>query len=501
VEEFGFFGVFTEIFLVVKKKIMYFGRNLPWNKKKILAAIEQNQKMVETEVLGSEEDRSKYRKFNVIPEHGLGEEEIYAELEEYRQMSKLNYDNGKISGTVYNSDERLTELLVKSMAKFPWANPLHPTVFRGVRKMESEIVSMVVDIYNGTEIGACGTTTSGGTESILMAVRTYREWAKAEKGITRPHMIIPTTAHAAFNKAANYFGIRLTHIPMDPITCKVNLKALKKAICSNTIMIVGSCPQFPHGIIDDIEALSVIALKYKIGLHVDCCLGSFIVPFMEKIGFKMPLFDFRLPGVTSISCDTHKYGFAPKGSSVIMYRTPDLRRYQYFSLPDWLGGVYISPSIAGSRPGNLLVGCWASLVYHGYDGYLASAKKIIEKTKIMVNAVQKHEDLFIFGNPLGSVFAFGSKQHNIYNVGGLLGEKGWDVGFIQYPSGLHISVTAMMREDLFEKDLDEAMSEVREKPELMTEEARLYGSAASIPDRSLVERLACGYIDALYTTL
>jgi sphinganine-1-phosphate aldolase len=278
-------------------------------------------------------------------------------------MAKHSPEEGKTSGSVYNCDKQLNQVILNSMAKYAWANPLHPQTFPGVRKMEAEIVVMVVDMFHGTEIGACGTMTSGGTESILMAIRAHREWAKDQKGITSPHMILPVTAHPAFDKAADYFGIRVTHIAYDPVTYQVDIRKLKQAICRNTILIVGSCPSFPHGCQDDILTLSGIAIKNNIGLHVDCCLGGFIAPFMEAAGYPIPPFDFRVPGVTSISADPHKYGYSPKGSSVVLYRTPELRQYQYFCCTDWPGGVYASPSIAGSRPGNIIVGCWAAMVY------------------------------------------------------------------------------------------------------------------------------------------
>jgi sphinganine-1-phosphate aldolase len=368
--------------------------------------------------------------------------------------------------------------------------------------MEAEVVAMVVDMYNGTDIGACGTMTSGGTESILMAVRAHKEWAREEKGITSPHMILPVTAHAAFDKAGDYFGIRITHVPIDPVTCKVDIRKVKSAICSNTILVVGSAVGFPHGIQDDIVALSDLAIKNNIGLHVDCCLGGFIVPFMEAAGYPIPPFDFRVPGVTSISCDPHKYGYAPKGNSVVLYRTPELRRHQYFCAPNWPGGVYASPSVAGSRPGNLVVGCWAAMVHIGKSRYVEYTRKIVQKTLKMRQAVETHPELKIFGNPLGSILAFGSDKIDVYKVGNYLSEKGWDFGWLQFPSGIHISVTILIDEESFVKDLEYAMEEIRKQPFAPpTGQAKTYGAATSIPDRSIIDRIARGFIDTLYAPL
>lgn len=228
------------------------------------------------------------------------------------------------------------------MELFAWSNPLHPDVFPGVRTCEAEIVAcvrlicfpfspiQVVDLYHGSKLGACGILTSGGTESILMAVRAHKEWAREMKGILEPHIVLPVTAHPAFDKAADYLGVRVTHVALDARTRKVTVRAMRRAITRNTIMIVGSAPsygfvefsflliqpRYPHGILDDVSELATLAENYGVGFHVDCCLGGFIVPFLTECGIQVPPFDFRCHGVTSISCDTHKYGFAPKGTSV-----------------------------------------------------------------------------------------------------------------------------------------------------------------------------------------
>jgi len=388
------------------------------------------------------------------------------------------------------------------VAKYAWANPLHPQTFPGVRKMEAEIVVMVVDMYHGTDLGACGTMTSGGTESILMAVRAHREWGVDQKGISRPHIIIPVTAHPAFDKAADYFGIRVTHVPLDTATYQVDIRKVKQAICSNTVLLVGSCPSFPHGAQDDIVALSELAIKYNIGLHVDCCLGGFIAPFMEAAGYSIPPFDFRVPGVTSISCDPHKYGCTPKGSSVVLYRSPELRQYQYFSCTDWPGGVYASPSIAGSRPGNIIVGCWAAMVYIGREKYIEYTRKIVEKTLKMRQAVESYPELKIFGDPLGSILAFRSDTLDVYKVGTYLSEKAWEIGWLQFPAGIHISVTILINEEAFIEDLAYAMGEIRKQPYApATGAAKTYGTSTTIPDRSIIDRIARGFLDALYTPL
>ncbi|KZO98805.1 PLP-dependent transferase [Calocera viscosa TUFC12733] len=269
-----------------------------------------------------------------IPLEGKTPEWIDEEMERMDKQERGDFwKEGKVSGGIYHGGEDLNAIIVSAMKKFVVSNPLHPDVFPAIRRMDAEIVAMCLRMYNNPS--GAGTTTTGGTESILMSCKTHRDWGRAVKGIKEPEIVVPVSAHAAFNKASSYFGIKLHAIPVDPITRKADIERVRRAINPNTVMIVGSAVNFPDGCMDDISALSKLAKKHKVGLHVDCCLGSFIMPFMEKAGYPIAPFDFRLEGVTAISCDTHKYGFAPKGTSVIMYRDAELRKFQYFSMTTW----------------------------------------------------------------------------------------------------------------------------------------------------------------------
>lgn len=311
-----------------------------------------------------------------LPSVGRPAEWIEAELSRLKSLEKSDVDEGRVSGAVYHGQPELNELIIGAMGKFVLSNPLHPDVFPGVRKMEAEVVAFCLRLFRAPADGA-GTTTSGGTESILMACKAYRDWGRATKGITKPEMVIAASAHAAFYKAADYFGIKLREVAVDRRTRRADVRAMARAINRDTVMIVGSAPNFPDGAVDDIPALAALAQRHKIGLHVDCCLGSFLIPFLRRMeiedehGNKIPALpwdvDFAVPGVTSISCDTHKYGFCPKGSSVIMYRSAELRRFQYYVQPDWSGGVYASPSMAGSRPGSIIAGAWAVMTHMGEE--------------------------------------------------------------------------------------------------------------------------------------
>jgi len=297
---------------------------------------------------------------------------------------------------------------------------------------------------------------------------------------------------------------------------QVNISHVSRLINGNTVLLVGSAPNFPHGIIDDISALSKLAVKRKIPLHVDCCLGSFLVPFLEKAGFETELFDFRLKGVTSISCDTHKYGFAPKGNSTVLYRTAALRTYQYFISPDWAGGVYASPSIAGSRPGALIAGCWASLMRVGEAGYISSCHEIVGATKKIIEAIKTNpglsNDLTVIGNPLVSVVAFNAKNLDVYDIADAMSAKGWHLNSLQSPPAIHVAVTLPVAK-VWEKligDLEAVVEGEKEKERVRVVEgkgakgksvgdsAALYGVAGSLPNKSVVVDLAAGFLDTLY---
>lgn len=355
--------------------------------------------------------------------------------------------------------------------------------------------------------------TSGGTESIIMALKTYRDWAHSVKGIKEPEIIVSTTAHAAFDKGAAYLGLKVHTIGIDPSTRQVNINHVKRAINPNTILLVGSCVNFPDGNQDDIEALARLAKKSNIGLHVDCCLGSFIVPFLEPAGlskgdskgrYRLTPFDFAVDGVTSISCDTHKYGFAPKGTSVIMYRTTELRRFQYYVNPSWCGGVYASPSMSGSRPGALIAGCWAAMQYMGTAGYLASCCEIVTAARTIADAITDDiPELYVLGNPPASVVAFGSKHPDVnpLEVGDGMSKRGWHLNGLSEPKSVHIACTRLTLPlvDQFIADLKDSVQEAKVAPSGKGSMVAVYGlgnSSAVGPE--MVGQLASTFLDALY---
>jgi sphinganine-1-phosphate aldolase len=385
-------------------------------------------------------------------------------------------------------------------------------------------VAMALAMFNAPETGA-GVTTSGGTESILMAVLSARQKAYKERGVTEPEMIIPQTAHAAFHKAAQYFKIKLHLVRCPAPEYTVDIPAVRRLINPNTILLVGSAPNYPHGVVDNIPQLSRLAVSYDLPLHVDCCLGSFLMPLLAKAGFLSPYaeqggFDFKNPGVTSISVDTHKYGFAPKGNSTVLYRNRQLREYQYFISPEWAGGVYGSPSIAGSRPGALIAGCWASMMAVGEKGYIDATHKIVSTKLTIENAVKEHPiltaSLRVMGKPQVSVVAFESTDPtiSIYDVADGMSKRGWHLNSLQNPPGVHVAVTLpMTRPGAVDSLIDDLVATTKEEKEKALEQAtavgkpvkkdqgnsaQLYGVAGSLPDKRIVEQMVVMYLDTLY---
>ncbi|KAJ2336190.1 Dihydrosphingosine phosphate lyase [Coemansia sp. RSA 2681] len=440
-------------------------------------------------------------KYLTVPEQGMSDDEILAILKRRQNEAGIDWQNGRASGAVYHGGEELVRLTNEAYAMYNLTNPLHPGVFPGLRRIEAEVVRMVLDLYNGND-ECCGTTTSGGTESIIMAVRSHVVWGRDVRGINNANIVIPVTAHAAFDKAAEYFGIGITHIPVDPHTQRVDLNAMRRAIDSDTVLIVGSSATFPHGAADDLVSLSKMAIKYKVGFHVDSCLGSFIMPFLKEAGFPEVVCDFRLPGVTSISCDTHKYGFAPKGTSVVMYRNKKMRHYQYFTISTWPGGIYASPTIAGSRSGAVIAGCWAAMTKMGRNGYLQQCKDIVSCRISIQKGIEQIPELYVVGEPSSTVVAFSSHEPvGIYGVMDEMKKRGWDLSPLQYPQALHLACTRLTVPVAgeFLRDLGDSVAQVRASPESYSKGAQaIYGFASTVPDTTIIDEVAQGFIDALY---
>ena len=478
-------------------------KNVPAVKKMVE---KENEKLQATLEHSLKPYRGKFDSYGQLPATGMDREKILADIQKMHDLEISTWEDGFVSGGIYNGDKEHIDFLNKVYALNSQSNPLHTDLFPSATKFEAEIVSMVANMMgqgktpDGAQIVGC--VSSGGTESILLAMKTYRDKAKEEKGISAPEMILCDTAHTAFDKASHYFGIKQIRIPMRA-DYSVDVEAVKRAINKNTIVIVGSAPTFPHGIIDDIEALSNIALEHGIGFHTDSCLGGFIIPFAEKLGYKVPVIDFRLPGVTSMSVDTHKYGYAAKGTSVVLYRSAALRHYQYYTTTEWPGGLYFSPTIAGSRPGALSAACWAALLSVGEDGYLKATKAILETAAYIKKEVKSIPELEIMGDPLW-IFAFKSTSDtlNVYEVLDQMAARRWSLNGLHKPSCFHIALTLRHTQpgvaDRFIKDLKDSVAHVKANPGNKEGLAPVYGLAATLPFRGMVSDILKKYLDVVY---
>ncbi|KAF1917169.1 pyridoxal phosphate-dependent transferase [Ampelomyces quisqualis] len=508
----GIFGSLGDLYFNVRRYLYGVFLRLPGVRTKVQTQIAESLLKLERKLVPSGPG---IERLTSLPTTGWAEDDVRKKLHDLASMEHTKWEDGRVSGAVYHGGDDLIRLQTEAFGKFTVSNPIHPDVFPGVRKMEAEVVAMVLSLFSAPE-GAVGVTTSGGTESILMACLSARNKAYKERGVTEPEMILPETAHTAFRKAGEYFKIKVHLVACTGPSYKVHLSAVSRLVNPNTVLLVGSAPNFPHGIIDDISGLSKLAQKKKLPLHVDCCLGSFIIPLLVKAGFEAEPFDFRLKGVTSISCDTHKYGFAPKGNSTVLYRSDNFRKYQYFISPDWSGGVYGSPSIAGSRPGALIAGCWASLVKQGENGYIDACHKIVGGMKKIESAIRERpelaSDLKVIGKPLVSVVSFLSNTIDIYDIADGMSAKGWHLNALQNPPAIHVAVTLpiVLVVDKLIEDLVEVTEDVKEQERRRVAEgkgakgavkgdaASLYGVAGSLPNKSVVVDLAKGFLDTLY---
>lgn len=438
-----------------------------------------------------------------LPKRPLSPEVLLKKVKHYQMFDTHNWQQGRISGAIYtDNSSRLNETLLSVYGSNMWSNPLHSDVFAGVRKMEAEIVRMVGSMFKGDTSEVVGSVTSGGTESIVMACKAYRDYAVKVRGICgQPVIIAPNTAHAAFEKAANILGCKIKHIPVNRVTFKVDIKQMQRAITKNTCMLVGSAPQFPHGIIDPIREIGKLGLSYNVPVHVDACLGGFLLPFMRLTGHELDEdFDFTVPGVTSISADTHKYGYAPKGTSVILYSDKKYLHQQYSIQTDWPGGIYASPTLPGSRPGALIATCWAAMMYHGLEGYMSATDIIIKTTKWIKRELSCVDGLKILGDPRVSVLSFSSDIFDIYILNARLKERGWNLNALQFPSAFHICITLMhcngSVQSRFVNDIKEIVKDLLKEPRSKASgSAAIYGMAQALPDRSCVAEICTRYLD------
>lgn len=378
-----------------------------------------------------------------LPEHGMSKDEIVEALQAKRARD-ARWQDGRTFGMVYDGGPGVHEVAEAAALLYLHENALNTLAFPSLGEIQSEVVGACAALFHGDT--AAGFMTSGGTESILMAVKAARERGRAERGVTEPEMVVPESAHAAFHKAAHYFGVKVHKVKVRD-DWRADVDAMAAHVNDRTVLVVGSAPQYPQGVIDPIPDLAQLALSAGASMHVDACMGGFVLPFMEMNGEPLPPWDFRVDGVTTISADIHKLGYAPKGASVILHRTKELRRYQTFVFDDWLGGFYASPNMQGTRPGLPMATAWAVMHHLGVDGYKRLTRITIETARRMVAGVRAIAGLTVLGEPQAHLVAIAADPGSdldvdVFAVGDALARRGWFHDRQAPPDTLHSTVSA-----------------------------------------------------------
>ena len=376
------------------------------------------------------------------PEKGTPWESLQ---ETMREMGKSDADwrNARTAVYVFNAGEDVIRVAKEAYAMYSSENGLGPAAFPSLHRMEQEVVGMGLRLLRAPD-GACGNMTSGGSESIFMAVKTCRDQARAGGMDTAgAELVLPRSAHPAFDKAAHYLGLRIVRVPV-AADYRADVGAMAAALSDRTIMLVGSAPCFPYGLIDPIAELSALAQQRGLWLHVDACVGGYFAPFARMNGVPVADFDFSLPGVASISADLHKYGYAAKGASTIFHRSEAQRAHQIFEFEDWPAGHMSTPTAAGTRPGGAIAGAWAVMNYLGVEGYREKARMVCETRGTLMERIAAIDGLEIIGDPVLGLFAYGPTPGHglpIMKVYGQMLGRGWMSGVVTEPKGIHLMLS------------------------------------------------------------
>jgi sphinganine-1-phosphate aldolase len=378
-----------------------------------------------------------------IPPQGMKKEEIFERLEAYRS-GDMNWRDGRTWAYIYDPGPEAEEVIKQAYMMYLSENALDPTVFPSVLRFENELVAMAVSHLNGDD-QVVGNFTSGGTESIMLAVKTARDYSRARRPeITEPEIVLPVTGHAAFQKACHYLCLKPVLVPVYPETFRADPEEVRRAITPNTVLLVGSAVSYAHGVVDPIRELGQIALEHDLLLHVDACMGGFLLPYFRRLGAPVPDFDFSAPGVTSISMDLHKYAFAAKGASVVLYRNKDLRRHQIYTCAQWTGYTVVNPTIQSSKSAGPLAAAWAVLHFLGDEGYLEIARQVMDATRKIADAIEQTDDLRLLGRPEMNLVAFTSDTVSVFHIIDEMKERAWYVqpqlGFRGSKENIHLSV-------------------------------------------------------------
>ena len=431
-----------------------------------------------------------------LPANGLDRDTLRQRLDAVYGLD-LEWRTGRTYAYVYDAGEDVESLGRDANARFLFQNALDPTAFPSAMHLENELVSMAASHLQGGE-EAVGTFTSGGTESIILAVKAARDHARATRPeLGLPELVLPTTAHAAFHKAAHYLGLKVVLVDVDPQSYRALPDAMAAAVTENTVLLVGSAPSYPHGVVDPITELGAIALERGLPLHVDACVGGWLLPYWKRLGAEVPAFDFSVPGVTSISVDLHKYAFCPKGASLVLYRDASMRRRQYFTCTEWAGYAVVNPAVQSSKSAGPVAAAWAVLNGLGDQGYEDIARRTLAGTRKFLAGIEASDDLYVLGQPDFCLVAVASRAGHPFHIADELQQRGWYVqpqlAFQDAPSSLHLCLGPENSEkiDALLADLSTAAEAARALPfgHIAAGVKALFASGVS-PDEALPQILA-----------
>ncbi|MEU7863302.1 aspartate aminotransferase family protein [Nonomuraea sp. NPDC049141] len=374
-----------------------------------------------------------------LPDTGRTTEDLLAELARLKEHD-LPVRGGQVTAYVYDTGrDEVHEAAARAYAEMLEVNSLDPTAFPSVVEMEKQVVGAVADLLGGGH----GIFTSGGTESIMLAVKAARDAA----GRARPNLVLPVTAHPAFHKAAHYLGLEVRPVPVDPATFKADARTVAAAMDDDTVLVVASAPSYPQGVIDPIGEIAAVAAAAGVCCHVDACVGGWLLPWLRAAGAAIPAFDLSVPGVTSLSCDLHKFGYAPKGASVVLFADPAMRRGAYFASAAWPGYTIINATVQSSRSAGSLGGAWATLQALGRDGYLALGRATLEATARLRAGIAAVPGLRVLGDPESALVAFTSSELDVFVLADEARRRGWflqpQLSYAGIPANLHITVTGV----------------------------------------------------------
>ncbi len=379
-----------------------------------------------------------------FPEQPLDRDAVLGHLRALH-AGDTDWRDGQMFAYIYDPGRAAEEVAADANRLFLGTNALDPTVFPSVLGLETELVRMVASLLGGGP-SAVGNFTSGGTESIMLAVKAARDHARARRpDLARPELVLPVTAHAAFHKAADYLGLTPVMVPVDPATCTPDPDAIRRAVTDDTALIVASAPSFAHGVVDPIADIGAVALERDVPFHVDACVGGFLLPFFRRLGADVAPFDLSVPGVTTLSVDLHKYAFAPRGASLLLHRDDTLRRRQIFACAEWTGYTVVNTAVQSSRSAGPLAAAWATVRFLGGEGYLALARKTLDATRRLIAGVEAIDGLSLMGRPNFSMIAAVADGFSVFHVVDEMKARGWTIqAQLAYdetlPENLHFSV-------------------------------------------------------------